>query len=117
MLVIRQTYLPDPTFKPSIVAKASSAAQGLCKWIIALDMYDRVLKIVAPKQEKLKIANQEFEETMAILIEKRNEVKALQERLDSLKERLKQTILNKENLLAEVLLCQTRLIKAEKLIG
>lgn len=114
---IRHTYLPDPNFKPTIVAKASGAAEGLCKWIIALDMYDRVIKIVAPKKEKLEIANTEYKETMAVLIKKRNEVKELQERLDSLKKRLEETVLNKEKLLAEVALCQSKLIKAEKLIG
>lgn len=117
MAIIRKTYLPDPNFKPLIVAKASSAAEGLCKWIIALDMYDKVIKVVAPKKEKLEIANAEYETTMAILEEKRNEVKQLQERLDSLKDRLEKTVLNKEKLLAEVALCENKLVKAEKLIG
>lgn len=117
MAIIRKTYLPDPNFKPPIVAKASSAAEGLCKWIIALDMYDKVIKVVAPKKEKLEIANAEYEATMAILEEKRNEVRQLQERLDSLKDRLEETVLNKEKLLAEVALCESKLIKAEKLIG
>ncbi|XP_025190774.1 dynein heavy chain 7, axonemal [Melanaphis sacchari] len=117
MAIIRKTYLPDPNFKPLIVAKASSAAEGLCKWIIALDMYDKVIKVVAPKKEKLEIANAEYEATMAILEEKRNEVRQLQERLDSLKDRLLETVLNKEKLLAEVALCESKLIKAEKLIG
>jgi len=117
MAIIRKTYLPDPNFKPPIVAKASSAAEGLCKWIIALDMYDKVIKVVAPKKEKLEIANAEYEATMTILEEKRNEVRQLQERLDSLKDRLQETVLNKEKLLAEVALCESKLIKAEKLIG
>lgn len=117
MAIIRKTYLPDPNFKPPIVAKASSAAEGLCKWIIALDMYDKVIKVVAPKKEKLEIANAEYEATMAILDEKRNEVRQLQERLDSLKDRLEETVLNKEKLLAEVALCENKLLKAEKLIG
>lgn len=117
MAIIRKTYLPDPSFKPPIVAKASSAAEGLCKWIIALDMYDKVIKVVAPKKEKLEIANAEYEATMTILEEKRNEVRQLQERLDSLKDRLEETVLNKEKLLAEVALCENKLLKAEKLIG
>lgn len=117
MAVIRKTYLPDPNFKPAIVAKASSAAEGLCKWIIALDMYDKVIKVVAPKKEKLEIANAEYEVTMEILEQKRNEVRQLQERLDSLKDRLEETVLNKEKLLAEVVLCEKKLLKAEKLIG
>jgi len=117
MDVIRKTYLPDPSFQPAIVGKASSAAKGLCKWIIALDMYDRVIKIVAPKKEKLEIANTEFNATMKILDEKRNEVIELQKRLDALKEHLHQTVLNKEKLLTEVELCKSKLLKAEKLIG
>lgn len=117
MAIIRKTYLPDPNFKPPTVAKASSAAEGLCKWIIALDMYDQVIKVVAPKKDKLEIANAEYEATMTILEEKRKEVKQLQIRLDSLKDRLRETELNKEKLLAEVTLCESKLLKAEKLIG
>jgi len=117
MDVIRKTYLPDPYFKPTIVGKASSAAKGLCMWIIALDMYDKVIKIVAPKKEKLEIANTEFKATMTILDEKRHEVRELQTKLDALKESLHQTVLNKEKLLVEVELCKSKLLKAEKLIG
>lgn len=47
MAVIRKQYLPHKDFKPQIVAKASSAAEGLCKWIIAMDMYDKVAKEVS----------------------------------------------------------------------
>ena len=28
-------------------AKASSAAAGLCKWVLAMECYDRVAKVVA----------------------------------------------------------------------
>lgn len=117
MDIIRNTYIPNPNFKPSIVAKASSAAEGLCKWIIALDKYDSVVKVVEPKKQKLDIANAEYEATMSILEEKRNEVRELQSTLDSLKERLEDTILNKEQLLAEFASCESKLLKAEKLIG
>lgn len=44
MVMIRKQYLPNKDFKPHIVAKASSAAEGLCKWVIAMDMYDGVAK-------------------------------------------------------------------------
>lgn len=37
--------MTNPDFDPSIVAKASSAAEGLCKWIQAMEMYDRVAKV------------------------------------------------------------------------
>lgn len=74
MAKIRKEYLPNKDFKPSVVAKASSAAEGLCKWIIAMDMYDVVAKEVAPKKAKLEIAEREYAATMALLEEKRGQV-------------------------------------------
>lgn len=117
MDIIRKTYLPDPNFKPKIVAKSSGAAEGLCKWIIALDMYDRAIKVVEPKKAKLEIANQEYETTMAVLNEKRDEVKQLQDKLDALHESLNDNMKSKETLQAEIELCESKLLKAEKLIG
>ena len=45
MKKIRSEYMTNPDFDPSIVAKASSAAEGLCKWIKAMELYDRVAKV------------------------------------------------------------------------
>lgn len=42
---IRQQYTSDPDFTPANAAKASSAAEGLCKWVHAMDSYDRVAKV------------------------------------------------------------------------
>ena len=46
MQKIRNEYMTNPDFNPSIVAKASSAAEGLCKWIQAMEVYDRVAKVL-----------------------------------------------------------------------
>lgn len=45
MQKIRETYMTNPEFDPNKVAKASSAAEGLCKWIKAMEVYDRVAKV------------------------------------------------------------------------
>lgn len=45
MTKIRKEYIPNPDFDPSKVKTASSAAEGLCKWVIALEIYDRVAKV------------------------------------------------------------------------
>nr|XP_037859690.1 dynein heavy chain 12, axonemal isoform X4 [Chlorocebus sabaeus] len=54
MQKIRSEYLTNPEFDPPKVAKASSAAEGLCKWIMAMEVYDRVAKIA--EKTELKIA-------------------------------------------------------------
>lgn len=45
MKVIRDQYIPNENFVPDQVAKASSAAEGLCKWVRAMEVYDRVAKV------------------------------------------------------------------------
>ena len=56
---VRTTYTSSEEFSPAIAAKASSAAEGLCKWVFAMDSYDRVAKIVAPKKLALAEAEQD----------------------------------------------------------
>ena len=38
---IRKEYITNPDFDPAKVANASSAAEGLCKWVLAMEIYDR----------------------------------------------------------------------------
>lgn len=45
MQKIRSEYMTNPDFNPTVVAKASSAAEGLCKWIQAMELFDRIYKV------------------------------------------------------------------------
>uniref|UniRef100_A0A0A9Z4J1 Dynein heavy chain 3, axonemal n=1 Tax=Lygus hesperus TaxID=30085 RepID=A0A0A9Z4J1_LYGHE len=47
---IREKYIPDREFDPNVIKASSSACEGLCKWVRAMEVYDRVNKIVAPKK-------------------------------------------------------------------
>ncbi|CAG9863129.1 unnamed protein product [Phyllotreta striolata] len=117
MVKIRKDFLPHKDFKPHVVAKASSAAEGLCKWIIAMDMYDKVAKEVAPKKEKLEKAEKEYANTMEILNQKKDEVKRIEEKLSALNALLDES--NKKQLILqrEVDTCNKKLISAQKLLG
>jgi dynein heavy chain len=117
MVKIRKEYIPHKDFKPNVVAKASSAAEGLCKWIIAIDKYDEVNKIVAPKKEKLEKAEREFAETMDILRAKREQVAQLEAKLQLLNEQLAEAVQKQGELQDDVDLCRNKLIRAQKLIG
>lgn len=68
MKIIRDTYITNPDFTPQNAAKASSAAEGLCKWVCAMDVYDKVAKEVAPKQERLALAEAEYNEVRTAAI-------------------------------------------------
>ena len=41
MKQIRDRFIKNPDFDPDKVRVASTACEGLCKWIIAMDVYDR----------------------------------------------------------------------------
>lgn len=58
MDTIRKKYIPNADFDPKIVKGASLACEGLCKWVRALDKYDAVAKVVAPKKAKLQVCFQ-----------------------------------------------------------
>ncbi|XP_046823509.1 dynein axonemal heavy chain 7-like [Vespa crabro] len=113
---IKKTYMTNKNFEPKIVARASSAAEGLCKWVRAMVLYDKVIKEVAPKKAKLAAAQTEYEETMAFLNERRQMLASLTEKLAHLNERLQITLAKKLELESEVTNCRNKLIRAEKLI-
>ena len=45
MKKIRTEFSTNPEFDPAKVRTASSAAEGLCKWVQAMEIYDRVAKV------------------------------------------------------------------------
>jgi dynein heavy chain, axonemal len=101
MVKIRKDYIQHPDFRPEIVANASSAAEGLCKWVRAMDMYDAVAKEVAPKKAKLGIAQQEYAATLAVLEEKRAQVRRLEGQLTELRVQFDAANTHKRNLESE----------------
>ncbi|CAO1367416.1 unnamed protein product [Diamesa hyperborea] len=117
MAKIRKEFIPHKDFQPTIVAKASSAAEGLCKWIIAMDLYDAVAKVVAPKKAKLEESKRKYEETMALLIEKRDLALTLEQRVIDLNIELDNASTKRQAVEDEVELCRKKLIRAETLLG
>ena len=53
MKIIREKYVNNPYFDPNLVKKVATACEGLCRWVRAIEVYDRVIKIVSPKKAKL----------------------------------------------------------------
>ncbi|TPX68902.1 hypothetical protein SpCBS45565_g02819 [Spizellomyces sp. 'palustris'] len=117
MKVIRGKFIDHPEFDPEKVAKASSAAEGLCRWVRAMESYDRVAKVVAPKREALGKAQAELAEVMAKLNEKRAALKAVEDRMANLEEKFRAMTDKKDQLEKQVESVSNQLVRAEKLIG
>ena len=88
MRKIRQKYIPNPDFDPDKIKNVSSACEGLCKWVRAMDIYDKVAKVVAPKRESLNKAESEFDGLMSNLRMKQAELNAVLDKMAKLNEDL-----------------------------
>ncbi|KAL7390222.1 hypothetical protein ABVT39_017308 [Epinephelus coioides] len=113
---IRDKFINNPDFQPSVIKNVSSACEGLCKWVRAMEVYERVAKVVAPKKERLKLAEDELAVQMAMLAVKRAELKEVEDRLQSLNDDLAAKIHKKKDLEDNIELCFQKLNRAEKLI-
>ena len=117
MKIIRRRFIKDPKFDPANVKNASVAACGMCKWVRAMEAYDRVAKVVAPKRVALAKAEQEFDLTMQGLRLKQTELAKVEAWVQSLTERFEEVSVKKANLETEVEEVALKLLRAEKLIA
>ncbi|XP_055967922.1 dynein axonemal heavy chain 7 [Sorex fumeus] len=117
MNIIRKNYIPNPDFVPEKIRNASTAAEGLCKWVIAMDSYDKVAKIVAPKKIKLAAAEGELKIAMDGLRKKQAALYEVQAKLAKLQDTLELNKQKKADLENQVDLCSKKLERAEQLIG
>ena len=115
--MIRNTYIPNEDFTPENAKKASSAAEGMCKWVLAMEVYDRVAKVVAPKREMLKKAEADYAEGMKALEAKRAELKIVLDKLKGMEDELAQLAKTKDELERRYDDCNAKLERAEKLMA
>ena len=57
--------MPNPDFDPDKAAAASSACAGLCKWVRAMESYDRVAKVRKSKSFEKSDFYRHFEKLMS----------------------------------------------------
>lgn len=107
----------DEDFQIARLEKVSKAATGICMWARAMVTYDRVAKDIAPKKEKLAIAEAEYGEVMAKLKVKQAELQKIVDKVQALSDQLDGLKAEQENLAYQVDLCEKKLIRAEQLIS
>lgn len=84
MKKIRDKFVPDPEFVPTRVAQAGFAAKGLCQWVLALDQYERINKIVKPKRMRAAEAEGKYQDTVLRLQAKQAELRSIMETFEGL---------------------------------
>lgn len=114
---IRERYIPDREFDPERIKTVSTACEGLCKWVRAMEVYDRVIKIVAPKKARLEEAETELALQMDTLNAKRAQLQEVTDKLQALNDEFAAETKKKKDLEDDIDLCSQKLDRAEKLIG
>lgn len=114
---IRNHYLTNANFDPEKVKVASTACEGLCRWVYAISEYDKIAKVVAPKRKALAAAQAVFDDATAKLELKQQQLRQVQEKLSELEQDLQKRKSDYQKMMDEVAFCEVKLKRAEELIG
>jgi dynein heavy chain, axonemal len=103
-------------FNPDEVGKQSGAAKSLCQWIRAMEMYGKILKVVAPKREKLRSNQEALEKKQLQLHESSSKLAQYQEKLEELKLKYDTAVDRKDDLKSQSDALQAKLEMAKTLV-
>ncbi|XP_054274165.1 dynein axonemal heavy chain 2 [Macrosteles quadrilineatus] len=110
-------YTTHEDFKPEIVGVVSTAAKSLCQWVLAIEKYAKVYKVVAPKKARLDEAMASLKAKQNALASAQAKVAELQAILDKLKADFDEKLLVKEELREKAELLALKLERAGQLVG
>jgi dynein heavy chain len=108
-------YIDTPNFNAEAVEKVSKAIKSMCLWVIAMDLYSRVFRQVAPKRKRLEEAQSTLEGTKAKLAEKAAALLDVEMQLDKLKVTYENSVASKKMLVETMDETTRRLSRASKL--
>ena len=113
---IRKRFLSSKEFNPERVKKASSAAEGICKWVIAIAEYDKILRSIRPKQKAIKEAEEKLVELLNALHNNQMHLRQIESDISSLEKRYGKAKAEKEKLHRRIETCTKRVKHAEILL-
>ena len=118
--MIRDKYLANTDINPdkskSNLAAMDTCARAMYRWLLAIDMYEKVAKNIAPKRESLAKAEADYQESLEQLNKKKDNLREAQDKLKNVHDDLTQKKQKKAELENEVDLCTRKLERAEQLI-
>ncbi|XP_076632445.1 dynein heavy chain 2, axonemal kl-2 [Colletes latitarsis] len=109
-------YTSNPEFEAEKVGQVSIAAKSLCIWVIAMEKYGKLFRIVAPKREKLNAALASLKQKEDALAEAMQQLQKLHEKLAKLQEMYDAKMMEKEDLIKLAELLKLKLDRAAMLV-
>ncbi|NWY46905.1 DYH9 protein, partial [Sylvia atricapilla] len=112
-----QPYLRDPQFNPEFVATKSSAAAGLCSWVLNIVRFHHVFCEVQPKRQALDRANAELAAAQDKLATVKAKITRLNENLGKLTARFEKATSDKLKCQQEAEATACTIALANRLVG
>ncbi|XP_048524356.1 dynein axonemal heavy chain 2 [Dendroctonus ponderosae] len=109
-------YTMNEEFIPEKVGIVSLAAKSLCQWVIAIEKYAKVWKVVGPKKAKLDEALDSLKEKQAMLAEAQAKLAELNMYLQKLQKEYEEKLEQKEELNRKAELLKLKLERAATLV-
>ncbi|XP_062379463.1 dynein axonemal heavy chain 6-like [Sardina pilchardus] len=110
-------YSKDPEFTPEKVGRVSTACRSMCKWILALDHYHDVNKIIEPKQKKVRVAEEALAKAKCNLKQKQRNLSKIEHHQADLQRGYDASVAEKTELAARRELTTKRVQRAGQLIA
>ncbi|XP_053845413.1 dynein axonemal heavy chain 1 [Vidua macroura] len=112
-----QPYIDNDEFQPAAIAKVSKACTSICQWVRAMHKYHFVAKVVEPKRQALREAEEDLRATQLILDEAKQRLKEVEDGIAMLQAKYEACKANKEELERKCEQCLERLARADVLIN
>ncbi|KAJ1562004.1 Dynein heavy chain 2, axonemal, partial [Cladochytrium tenue] len=110
-------YCSDENFQPDVVGRVSGAAKSLCMWARAMETYGIIFRQVAPKKERLRVAQETLEKKQKTLREAKAKLQEIQDKLADLKAQYDEKVALKEKLRQDSENTELKLVRAEQLVS
>jgi dynein heavy chain len=110
-------YTSQQDFKPEIIGRVSQAARSLSMWVIAMEVYGKVFRVVQPKREKLAEATKKLEKAQAQLADAKAKLQEVQDKIEELKRQYDEKLAQKEELRRKAEETELKLERAGKLVS
>ena len=72
--------------QPDNVGRVSFAAESLCLWVRAMELYGRIFRVVEPKRQRLNAAMEQLAEKQASLQAAKDKLAAVNAKIEELKQ-------------------------------
>jgi dynein heavy chain len=108
--------LDDPNYQDEVLSKVSKAAWGLAKWVRAIVQYDEAMKVVKPKQQQLKEAEETAAAAKALWDSALDRLRAVEAEMKKLMDEFEATKAEEDKLKAQKEDCEKKFKRANSLI-